>query len=266
MRGIRKKRFIRGTQINLDYQAIEADYPCIYGSTVLGNFSANKVDDGHKYSCGLQRIRGKPVVYSFGSDQNQAFELSLLQLRPDAEIHIFEVDYMHLVPVSLRHPKIVYHSYGLGYDHSQRDNVFSLYSSMKANSHKYIDILKVDVEGFEWEFIEREALLLDRVGQLLIELHTFRVRERFVINPESFIKFMTIVESFGLRVFHKEANLYDEFSMACCAEFSLIQHNWHVWNRYSKFIMSDIRSLYDNVTTYNNNVPAMFFDLANKFL
>ena len=58
----KKNRFIRGTQINLDYLAIDADYPCIYGSTVLGNFSANKVDDGHKYSCGIQRIRGEPVV------------------------------------------------------------------------------------------------------------------------------------------------------------------------------------------------------------
>lgn len=49
-----------------------------------------------------------------------------------------------------------------------------VHEMMKQNNHTYIDILKVDVEGSEYSWIEAEpAHTFDRIGKLLIEVHNF---------------------------------------------------------------------------------------------
>lgn len=48
---------------------------------------------------------------------------------------------------------------------------FSLASIMKKLNHKTIDLLKIDVEGSEYEIIESLIVLPNKPGQLLIEFH-----------------------------------------------------------------------------------------------
>jgi len=48
---------------------------------------------------------------------------------------------------------------------------------MKRNNHTYIDVLKMDIEGFEWEWISHESHLLENVGQLLVEVHNSNMCE-----------------------------------------------------------------------------------------
>jgi len=77
-----KKERVRGFQMNkdLDYVHINPNFPCFYGENVVGLLSNESIFDGHKYTCGLNSIHGRPIVYSFGSDRRQDFELGLYTL------------------------------------------------------------------------------------------------------------------------------------------------------------------------------------------
>jgi len=49
--------------------------------------------------------------------------------------------------------------------------VKSLATIMKELGHNHVDLLKVDVEGYEWSFFEHVDWSTAKVGQLLVELH-----------------------------------------------------------------------------------------------
>ncbi|KAK4694547.1 hypothetical protein P7C71_g3062, partial [Lecanoromycetidae sp. Uapishka_2] len=85
---------------------------------------------------------------------------------------------------------------------------YTLKTVMEKNNHDYIDILKVDVEGAEFDsmttFMDDYADADLPVGQLVMELH--------LDNPAkwNFVKvtnFMERLESFGLRITAYELNL-----------------------------------------------------------
>eukprot|EP01042_Synura_sphagnicola_P000542 gene542-581_t len=111
---------------------------------------------------------------------------------------------------------------GLGYNNS--DPIFkSLAELMKMNGHNYIDVLKMDVEGAEWEFLEKEKFLLQNVGQLLVEVH-FQSLER---GKERAMAFLKDIESMGMRLFFKELN---HGYPSSCTELSFIQKEWGRWD------------------------------------
>ena len=232
------------SQLNTDIQLLGSNYPCLYGENTIGQSSYISIIDGHKYSCGINLIKEKPIVYSFGSDSRQDFEVSFLELRPDSQIFVYELDQSLMVPVNQRLNGISYNNYGLGYPHSiqRNDNGFiehaknlrNLTSLMQLNGHKYIDLIKLDIEGGEWDFIEKEGEVLKKVGQLLIEIHTNVPEKVFNENAKDVVSLIKKLESFGLRIFHKEPNISNPVGIKCCSEFSLIQHDWLTWN-HNKF-------------------------------
>jgi len=149
-----------------------------------------------------------------------------------------------MVPTNIRLSTVSYNNYGLGYPHTvQRNdagfienspNLRNLTTLMKMNGHRYIDVMKIDVEGGEWDFIEREGFLLHRVGQLLIEVHTNVPEKVFHEKAQTMIAFIEKLENHDLRIFHKEPNLSNPVGIKCCSEFSLIQRDWITWN-HAKF-------------------------------
>lgn len=195
-------------------------FPCFFGVVPIGE--PGRID-GHKYACGLFDIRHAPIVYSLGSNLRQEFEAALLVLRPDAKIFIFEIDPGHMVPQNLRHPQVTYYNIGLGYD-KKNPLLKTLKECMDMHGHKYIDILKMDIEGAEYAFITNEIEVIPRVGQLLIEMH---VRRDFVKHPQAgdYIPFVEQLEAKGLGLFYKEHNV----QYAGAAEFSFIQRDWVQW-------------------------------------
>jgi hypothetical protein len=231
-------------EVNSGALRVGANFPCLYGANTIGMNTAISIIDGHKYSCGINVIKGTPIVYSFGSDQRQDFEVSLLDLRPDAKVFVFELDPALMVPPNIRLDIVSYNNYGLGYPHSvQRNdagffenspNLRNLTALMKMNGHRYIDLIKIDIEGGEWDFIEKEGHLLKRVGQLLIEVHTNIDEKVFSEKAKTMIEFIEKLEAYDLRVFHKEPNLSNPVGIKCCSEFSLIQRDWYAWN-HAKF-------------------------------
>lgn len=207
------------------YQKLGANYPCVYGTFPVGLDSQHSIADGHKYACGLLSIRGKPIVYSFGSNRQQDFETSILKYRPDSLVYVFEINHDNLPKTADRNPLIQYYNLGLGPKMPQfRNRMMLLSEIMLMLQHTYVDVLKIDIEGSEY-YLPRETRTFSHVGQLLIEIHNFLpywtgyrpVREA-EIN-----KLIEYFESQGLRIFHKELNYLQN---GCCSEFSFVQYNW----------------------------------------
>lgn len=102
----------------------------------------------------------------------------------------------------------------------------TLSETMRLLGHDSLDVLKFDIEGFEWRLFETEILgggLLPR--QLAFELHTQGSKP--IVVPPHLVKgkgFGEVNQLFlalhdrGYRVVSKEMNIYDDK----CAEFVLV--------------------------------------------
>ena len=156
--------------------------------------------------------------------------IGFLKLRPDSSIYTFELDRER---VSKNTSSSLYnYNIGLGYDETIHSMWFNnkmqynltfktLTEIMNMLGHKYIDVLKMDIEHAEYEFIDKEAHLLKKVGQFLVEFHKFDGKERNIID------YIEKIEKQGMRLFHKENNLSD----GCCTELAFIQKDWEDWEK-----------------------------------
>jgi len=220
------------------YLKVTPDFPCVRGVVPLGTDSKASIDDGHKFACGISYIGEAPIVYSFGSNKQQDFEVSFLNWRPDAKVWTFELLESHLPDTNQRLSSISYNGFGLGgYEFLGKNPQFqTLTDIMIARGHTYIDVLKIDIEGAEWAWLENEHSLLDRVGQLLIEVHIGcddEMANYFHFPRANFLSMVETFESHGLRFFYKELNpMWPE----CCSEFSFIQKEWGKWEEEKKHL------------------------------
>ena len=206
---------------------MNADFPCIRGVLPVG--TEKSIDDGHKYGCGLQYIEGDPIVYSFGSNKSQEFELGMLYIRPDSKVFSFEIDEKAMVSTETSHSSVKNFNIGLGYN---KDNLKmkTLKEIMYMFNHTYIDVLKLDIEGGEYSFFNEEASLLNNVGQLMVEIHNVGLEKK--LKKKNITKYLRMIEMQGLRMFHKENNVY---AGGCCVELSFVRLNWEKWNKKLKY-------------------------------
>ena len=162
---------------SLTYNAfihLNPNYPCVHGVVPLGEDTPGSAYDGHKFSCGIMHIKTDPIVYSFGSNQQQDFEVAVLHQRPDARIWTHDLLESNLPNPKDRLPMINYTATALGPSSQNNGNQkFKLLKDfMKERGHTYIDILKVDIESGEFPWIANEPLeIFTRIGQLMIEVH-----------------------------------------------------------------------------------------------
>jgi hypothetical protein len=111
----RQKNQESKVKVNPHFRQLIPNFPCIFGEVPVGNNGEKSISDGHKFACGLSFITQPMIVYSFGSHKDQLFELSLLKLRPDASIFLFEILKTALPDEQERDPRVIYHDIGLGY-------------------------------------------------------------------------------------------------------------------------------------------------------
>ena len=162
---------------SLNYNAfihLTANYPCVHGVVPLGEDTPSSARDGHKFSCGIMHIKSNPIVYSFGSNTQQDFEMAVLHQRPDARIWTHDILENHLPAMKDRVASINYTATALGLSANNIANkkFKLLHEFMKERGHTYIDILKIDIEGGEYPWLANEPLdTFSRIGQLLIEVH-----------------------------------------------------------------------------------------------
>jgi hypothetical protein len=248
----KERKEIKARTSDVDHVTmIGAEFPCIWGTYPVGGTNPDNIIDGHKFACALHFIHPNPIVYSFGSNNDPSFELALLKIRPDCEVHIFELD-KNRIPKNIAHPNINFHAIGIGYKEDIESNknpnfhFLSLDQIMKMLNHTHIDILKMDVEGAEWGFVVNEWSILKRVGQYLVELHTDANPQILAIQqfkPNRFgnvsvFDWFDMIEKSGLRMFHKEWN----FISKCCMEYSFVQRKFQEYNNY----YGGARSQYEN--------------------
>jgi len=190
--------------------------------------------DGGKWVCGLSRVAKKPdcIIYSVGINHESSFEAEILADTEHCQIWGYDFTVKSFGPqipksyLSRTH----FHRYGLaGADaHGPEDvtKMYTLDSLMKMNGHTHIDILKIDIESWEFDTLStlvKSYLAADQplpFGQLQLEIH---------IWSKKFAEFLTwweTLETAGLRPFMTEPNLvyqnYNKQSTSDLAEYSFI--------------------------------------------
>lgn len=128
------------------------DYNCPYGKSRHG-----RVGDGGKWVCGAARFLSKPgcVIYSLGSNAETSFETDMA-LETECDIHVFDPTLSSVpMPSTLRSGNKNFHTYAIG-NPTQNSTweTKSLDTVMKDFGHSWIDVLKMDIEGGEWEFLD----------------------------------------------------------------------------------------------------------------
>ena len=123
-----------------------------------------RVGDGGKWICALRDLEKQKncVVYSYGVSIDASFEEELL-LRTNCKIYSFDPTIgglPHAVYTSTRqweqwkNHRIFFHKVALD-SHSGKSGVHmlteSIFDTMNRLNHTYIDVLKIDIEGFEWK-------------------------------------------------------------------------------------------------------------------
>jgi len=176
--------------------------------------------DGGKYVCGLHRIANKPdcVIYSFGINGESSFEAELLQRTSGCQVWGYDFSVNSFGPEVAKDRKIAYRSHFQPYGLSGVSNhapghagppMYTLPELMQMNGHKFIDVLKIDIEGSEFstltDLLKVYAGRPLPFGQLQIEIHAWTAdwQDKF---PD-FLGWWEALEKAGLRAFWTEPNL-----------------------------------------------------------
>ncbi|KAI0246470.1 methyltransferase domain-containing protein [Lactifluus subvellereus] len=174
--------------------------------------------DGGKWMCGVDRVakQDKCVIYSFGVNDDSSYESTLLRRAPGCEVWGYDYSVHRFSPELSEDPELSkrahFEPWGLaGTDnHTESDyyKYWTLDSLMRHNGHTFIDILKVDIEGGEFDALA--AFLAAHansdvlpIGQLQLEIHAGGTRGDF----KFFNRWWSALEAAGLRPFWAEPNL-----------------------------------------------------------
>ena len=213
-------------------------------SVVCGDVErVGKLGDGGKYTCGLTRLSKstttdqestKCTIYSFGIGVEVTWDEEMMKRFPFCVMHMFDPS-VGEIPSSflsnqLSTPHVTFHKKALSSDSTRHEDFLvsdHLFSIMDGLGDEYIDILKLDIEGGEWEVFEKIchqfSLVKDRktttipiFGQLLIELHHSHWNQT--------LPFFQCMEDMGYHIFSREINLNPTVSrnLPTAAEYSFI--------------------------------------------
>lgn len=178
--------------------------------------------DGGKWFCGVERYtrqRAPCIIYSFGINGESSFEAALLKAAPQCEIWGYDFSVKSFGPEVEDEPDLKarahFFPYALGSEDAPDANppTFTLQTLMQQNGHSFIDVLKVDVEGAEFDALSSfvnhfvpphaspETTL--PIGQMQLELHVWGRNVEF----SWFKQWWESLERAGLRPFWTEPNL-----------------------------------------------------------
>lgn len=150
------------------------DYTCPFTKERVG-----RIGDGGKWVCGVRALlEDRPcLIYSLGSRGDTSFEEEILS-RTACEVHTFDPDVTQGIESAL--PGLHFHAIGIGRDNGTAltslddRKMHSIEQVMGKLGHKWVDVLKMDIEGHEWDvlsdvFAKSGAQL--PTTQLLVEVH-----------------------------------------------------------------------------------------------
>jgi FkbM family methyltransferase len=149
------------------------------------------------------------VVYSLGSSNDFSFENEFLQSYPHCEMHTF--DHTSSPPTPRDNPAINFHNYGVAASTSTDGKLHSLRDILQDLNHTEVEVMKVDIEGHEYEVIAElakgDASPLLNVRQILMEIHEPPLTANQVHD------LMEKLHVLGFVIFNKEPN-----TAGCCGD------------------------------------------------
>jgi hypothetical protein len=181
--------------------------------------------------------KGECVVYGMGIHDDSKFE-QYMTTHCD-HVHAFDCT-VDVDKIAVKGKPFTFHQICIGsatgidvvssYGNNQRSLMFKpLAQVMEELGHDYIDLLKFDIEGSEWELFEKEILELPQSKlpkQILFELHTAKANPNFV-PPKSVEgrdraavnRLMLRLFDVGYRIIEQERNDGDPY----CTEISMVR-------------------------------------------
>ena len=168
------------------------------------------IGDGGKHVCDPSCLLNKPdcVVFSIGSNNDFSFEEAIMPFCPI--IHTFD----HTVAKPTPPPGVIFHSVGVG-----RRPYLNFHDLLVLANVSIVKILKIDIEGSEFDFFTSKAVTLmkNHVQQILVEVH---IGNQAITSVNNFVSLLT---NAGFYPFSKEPNIFG--SHGDCFEMSLININ-----------------------------------------
>ena len=177
--------------------------------------------DGGKWVCGMSRVVTKPdcIIYSVGINHESSFEAELLSRTDNCQVWGYDFSVHEFGPEVQDSPALLrrahFKPYGLAgtnaHGPEDTNKMYTLQSLMALNGHSHIDILKVDIESWEFETLTtllRSYMVEDQplpFGQLQLEIHVFPDDKRSEFT--TFRSWWEKLEAAGLRPFFTEPNL-----------------------------------------------------------
>ncbi|CAF1150026.1 unnamed protein product [Adineta steineri] len=168
--------------------------------------------DGGKWICDVYRLKQIPscLIYSFGSNGEFSFENETSRYLPNCDIHTFDMKEFNCTDFCTFHQTRI--GDGLGGTKSLR-----MIMSELNHTGRYLDILKIDIEGSEYEFFEdlfnTTDYVSENIRQILVEIHLSKLIRN--VNNVTVYEFEKLHDLFQLFhdnhyvIFHKEVNLYN---------------------------------------------------------
>lgn len=119
------------------------------------------------------------VVYSFGIAEEWSFDLTMASM--GCEVHAFDPTVSR--PSMKVADNLYFHAIGLGpavvsgiqIGHNKNASTWTLESAMTQLGHNFVDLVKIDIEGAEWDtlgaVVSTTPQVLDHVGLLDLDMH-----------------------------------------------------------------------------------------------
>jgi hypothetical protein len=194
--------------------------------------------DESKMVCGLDLLKAPCVVYSVGGNNMWSFELDILA-NTECEVHTFDCtgplsrfDVPQNSKLTFHHTCIVPAS-SWSNDGQMEGERLDLQTVQKRLGHQQIDLLKMDIEGFEWPILydwldnsssqSRELVL---PMQILLEIHFRTQMSDLSTDRRSDFKFATDMVQLQTQLLRKgyvTTNFDPNVACAHCLEVTLIR-------------------------------------------
>ena len=176
------------------------------------------------------RVVAQPcIVYSFGINDDPSFDQDLTHRWPDCTIYAFDPSIGRQSGDPFLGSHIQFYSIGLGpenlspEEHTKGWHIMTLSSIMKMLHHDHISLVKIDIEGDEWDTFYSwkidEGEVYKKIGQLVGEVHFYQNTEIDTThgqqrqqqqqrrrNKQQVEILQLIRDEFGFDIFHRDDN------------------------------------------------------------
>ena len=187
--------------------------------------------DGGKWICDVHRFdqlnSTNLLIYSFGSNGDFSFERAVKQRLPQSDIHTFDMG-VYQCPENI----CTFHQARLGGGKDGNSKSLRMIINELNHRNREIGILKVDIEGGEYDLFEdlfdpsaKAQQGTPLIRQILFEIHLDNVAGETVCERTH--RLFELFRSNSFAIYHKEVNLYNSQNVF---EYGLLRLNSAFFN------------------------------------